>query len=168
MVGRACAVGAAVLALVAGAAPGAGAASGAEAGSGAVARGRAAEAELSFHGAAVLADGRLDVRFLSRNHGPAAVPDATVRLRWSAPLEDRLALPGGCVRAERRAVLCRVGPLPAGGPGVQVRLRVGLRGAPSEVLMEFTAVWSGGTADRGRDDERRRVLVLDTGDTYYF
>jgi len=156
MVGRACAVGAAVLALVAGAAPGAGA------------EGRAAEAHLSFHGAAVLADGRLDVRFLPRNHGPAAVPDATVRLRWSAPLEDRDTLPRACVRAERRAVLCRVGPLPVDGLGEQIRLRVGLRGAPSEVLMEFDAVWSGGTVDRSRDDDRRRVLVLDTGDTYYF
>jgi hypothetical protein len=29
-------------------------------------------------------------------------------------------------------------------------------------------VWRGGTVDRNRENDRRRVLVLDTGDPYYF
>ncbi|MFD7305069.1 hypothetical protein ACFV83_29760 [Streptomyces pharetrae] len=70
------------------------------------------------------------------------MPDAPVRLRWSAPPEDRLALSRACVRTERRAVLCRVGPVPVDGLGERSPLRVGLRGAPSEVLMECDAVGS--------------------------
>lgn len=126
------------------------------------------EADLAYHGAAVMAGGRMDLRFTPRNHGPAAVPDATVRLRWSEPLVDRQVLPEGCAREAERVVVCRVGALAADGVGERVELRVRLRGAPSEVLLEIDTVWNGGTVDLNRANDRQRVLVLDSGDEYYF
>ncbi|CAM5572287.1 hypothetical protein [Streptomyces griseorubiginosus] len=126
------------------------------------------EADLAYHGAASLAGGRVDLRFTPRNHGPAAVPDATVRLRWSEPLEDLLTLPDGCARAEERVVLCRVGALGADAVGERVEMRVRLVGVPSEVLLEIDTVWNGGTVDLNRANDRQRVLVLDSGDEYYF
>ncbi|MFC8345813.1 hypothetical protein [Streptomyces sp. NPDC057280] len=128
----------------------------------------APEADLAYHGAATMAAGRVDVRFTPRNHGPSAVPDATVRLRWSEPLADRQTLPDGCARTGARVVLCRVGALDADGLGEQVELRVRLRGEPPEVLLEMDTVWSGGVVDRNRANDRQRVLVLETGDAYYF
>jgi hypothetical protein len=47
-------------------------------------------------------------------------------------------------------------------------MRVRLRGTPSEVLLEIDTVWNGGTVDRNRENDRQRVLVLDSGDQYYF
>ncbi|WP_328749482.1 hypothetical protein OHT57_29025 [Streptomyces sp. NBC_00285] len=126
------------------------------------------EADLAYHGAASMSGGRVDVRFTPRNHGPAAVPDATVRLRWSEPLVDRQTLPDGCARAEERVVLCRVGALAADEVGERVEMRVRLLGVPSEVLLEIDTVWNGGTVDRNRENDRQRVLVLDSGDEYYF
>ncbi|MDH6586448.1 hypothetical protein M2161_005554 [Streptomyces sp. SAI-133] len=126
------------------------------------------EADLAYHGAASLSGGRVDLRFTPRNHGPAAVPDATVRLRWSEPLVNEQTLPAGCARSEERVVLCRVGALAADGLGGRVELRARLRGAPSEVLLEIDTVWNGGTVDRNRENDRQRVLVLDSGDEYYF
>ncbi|WP_282702990.1 hypothetical protein [Streptomyces sp. CC219B] len=126
------------------------------------------EADLAYHGAAAMSEGRVDVRFTPRNHGPSAVPDASVRLRWSEPLANRQVLPAGCARAGARALLCRVGGLAADEVGEAVELRVRLRGVPSEVLLEIDTVWSGGVVDRNRANDRQRVLVLDTGDAYYF
>ncbi|MFE9443369.1 hypothetical protein ACFYO2_31275 [Streptomyces sp. NPDC006602] len=126
------------------------------------------EADLAFHGSAAMASGVVDVRFTPRNHGPSAVSDATVRLRWSEPLALRQVLPGGCARSGLRVVLCRVGALAADGLGERVELRVRLRGAPSEVLLEIDTVWNGGVVDLNRANDRQRVLVLDTGDEYYF
>ncbi|MET7692243.1 hypothetical protein ABZT06_30395 [Streptomyces sp. NPDC005483] len=126
------------------------------------------EADLAYHGAASLAGELADVRFTPRNHGPAAVPDATVRLRWSEPLVNEQTLPQGCARSEERVVLCRVGALAADGVGERVAMRVRLRGVPSEVLLEIDTVWGGGTVDRNRENDRQRVLVLDSGDEYYF
>ncbi|WP_406494523.1 hypothetical protein OHB06_28555 [Streptomyces sp. NBC_01604] len=126
------------------------------------------EADLAYHGTASMAFGVVDVRFTPRNHGPSAVPDATVRLRWSQPLAFRQVLPDGCARSGLRVVLCRVGALAADGLGERVELGVRLRGAPSEVLLEVDTVWSGGVVDRNRANDRQRVLVLDTGDEYYF
>ncbi|MES5824317.1 hypothetical protein [Streptomyces sp. RG80] len=126
------------------------------------------EADLAYHGAASMAGGQVDVRFTPRNHGPSAVPDATVRLRWSEPLANRQELPTGCARSGARVVLCRVGALAADGLGEQIGLRLRLRGAPAEVLLEIDTVWSGGVVDRNRLNDRQRVLVLDTGDTYFF
>src|SRR5882762_1846350 len=71
------------------------------------------EADLAYHGSAAMTAGRFDVRFTPRNHGPSAVPDATVRLRWSKPLADRQTLPEGCARSGERAVVCRTGALAA-------------------------------------------------------
>lgn len=126
------------------------------------------EADLAYHGAVSMAAGHVDVRFTPRNHGPSAVPDATVRLRWSEPLANRQLLPDGCARSGPRAVLCRVGALAADGLGDQIGLRLRLRGEPSEALLEIDTVWSAGVVDRNHMNDRQRVLVLDTGDTYYF
>ncbi|MGI5377311.1 hypothetical protein ACQEV2_24320 [Streptomyces sp. CA-251387] len=128
------------------------------------------EADLAYHGSAALSAGRVDVRFTPHHSGPSALPDsaATVRLRWSEPLAERQVLPEGCAREGERAVLCRVGVLNADGVGERIELGVRLRGAPSEVLLEFDTVRSGTAVDGERSEERQRVLVLDTGDTYYF
>ncbi|MGY6025047.1 hypothetical protein [Streptomyces spinosirectus] len=126
------------------------------------------EADLAYHGVVSMAGGRVDLRLVPRNHGPSAVPDATVRLTWSAPLVDGQALPEGCARSGARVVLCRVGALAADDVGRPIGLRVRLRGAPSEVVLETDTVWSGGAVDRNRVNDRQRVLVLDTGDDYYF
>lgn len=126
------------------------------------------EADLAYHGSASVASGLVHVRFTPRNHGPSAVPDATVRLRWSETLASGQVLPGGCARSGGREVLCRVGALGADELGEPISLRVRLRGAPSEVMLEIDTVWSGGVVDRNRQNDRQRVLVLDTGDTYYF
>ncbi|GAB2721147.1 hypothetical protein [Streptomyces bullii] len=134
----------------------------------AVGAGGGPEADLAYHGSAVLTGGLVDVRLTPRNHGPSAVPDATVRLRWSAPLENRAELPQGCARSGRQGVLCRTGPLAADGVGERIDLRVRLRGAPGEVLLELDTVWGGGAVDRDRRNDRQRVLVLDTGDPYHF
>ncbi|MEU6913047.1 hypothetical protein [Streptomyces olindensis] len=126
------------------------------------------EADLAYHGSAVMSAGLVDLAFTPRNHGPAAVPDATVRLRWSRPLTDRQELPEGCARSGPRVVLCRTGALPAEGAGERIGLRVRVLGAPSEVVVELETVWGGGAVDRHRGNDRQRVLVLDTGDPYHF
>jgi len=133
------------------------------------AAGPAAEADLSYHGYAVMAGGRVDVRLTPRNHGPADVADATVRLRWSAPLSaGEQRLPAGCARTGRQEVVCRTGALVADGAGEQIVARVWLRGRPAEVTMTVGTVWGGGAVDRNRSNDRQAVLVLDTGDAYFF
>ncbi|MFV0134397.1 hypothetical protein ACLGIH_14335 [Streptomyces sp. HMX87] len=128
----------------------------------------APEADLAYHGSAVLDGGRVDVAFVPLNHGPAAVPDATVRLRWSVPPAVRHELPAGCARSEPHVVLCRTGALAADGAGERIALRMWLPDAPSEVVVELETVWGGGAVDRNRQNDRQRVLVLDTGDAYHF
>ncbi|MEY9993352.1 hypothetical protein ABIE67_005384 [Streptomyces sp. V4I8] len=153
--------GAAVAAVVGGAPPAAGAVGG-----------RGAEADLTYHGSAAMSGGRVHLRFTPHHHGlgagPAPTAAATVGLRWSEPLADRQELPQGCARAGERVVWCRAGVPAAGGAGETLGLRVRLRGAPSEVLLEFDTLWSGGVADGTRRSGRQRVLVLDTGDSYHF
>jgi hypothetical protein len=126
------------------------------------------EADLAYHGSATMTGGRVDVRFTPRNHGPSAVPDATVRLRWSKPLADAQTLPAGCARSGDRVVVCRTGALAADAVGERIEVRVRLRDASSEVLLELDTVWGGGAVDGNRANDQQRVLVLDTGDTYYF
>jgi hypothetical protein len=138
------------------------------AGAAPVSAGGGPEADLAYHGSALLDSGRVDIRLTPRNHGPSAVADATVRLRWSVPLADRQTLPVGCARSGERGVLCRTGALAADGVGEGILLGVRLRGAPAEVLLELDTVWGGGAVDRNRQNDRQRVLVLDTGDSYYF
>ncbi|MFI5798797.1 hypothetical protein [Streptomyces sp. NPDC051677] len=136
---------------------------------GALAGGAATEADLSYHGFAVMDGPRVDVRLTPRNHGPGDVADATVRLRWSVPLaagEPRL--PAGCARTGRQEVVCRTGALAADGLGEQIALRVWLRGRPAEVTMAVDTLWGGGAVDRNRSNDRQQVLVLDTGDAYFF
>ncbi|MGI5410356.1 hypothetical protein ACQEV9_26695 [Streptomyces chartreusis] len=130
---------------------------------------RGAEVGLAYHGSAGIVGERVDVRFTPHNHGAAAVPDSVVRIRWSQPLEEGQTLPARCAPEGDRAVRCRVGRLGAHDTGERIGLRVRLREAPTEVLLEFDPVGSDGTVDESRAAaERQRVLVLDTGDTYYF
>ncbi|MFD0311779.1 hypothetical protein [Streptomyces sp. NPDC127119] len=126
------------------------------------------EADLAFHGRLWMDDGRVELRMTPQNHGPFGVDDATVRLRWSAPLADEQRLPAGCARSGARTVLCRTGALPADGWGRTVTLAVRLRGEPSEVTLGIDAVWGGGAVDRNHRNDRQEVLVLDTGDSYVF
>lgn len=130
--------------------------------------GGAPEADLVYHGSAVMYGKRVEVRLTPRNEGPARVPGASVRLRWSVPLADRQTLPAGCVRADQRTVVCGTGPLDADGLGEQIALGVTLRSKASEATLELDTVWSGGTVDRDRTNDRTRVLILDTGDDYSF
>ena len=126
------------------------------------------EADLAYHGSATMTGGRFDVRFTPRNHGPSAVPDATVRLRWSKPLAASQTLPEGCARSGERAVVCRTGALAADEIGERMEVRVRLRDVSSEVVLELDTVWGGGAVDGNRANDQQRVLVLDTGDRYYF
>ncbi|MBV2354986.1 hypothetical protein KUM39_11520 [Streptomyces sp. J2-1] len=128
----------------------------------------APRADLTLHGSAVLAEGRAEVRLTPRNNGPAAVPDAGVLLRWSAPLAERQKLPGGCAPTDGRTVLCRTGALPADGTGEPLRVRVRFAGRPSEVTLELDTAWTGGVLDTDRSNDRLSVLVLETGDEYAF
>ncbi|QIZ01845.2 hypothetical protein HEP87_30580 [Streptomyces sp. S1D4-11] len=128
----------------------------------------APEADLAYHGSVSVAAGLVDVRLTPRNQGPSAVEDATVRLRWSAPLADVQRLPGACARSGERVVVCRTGPLAVDGLGDQIRLQVRLRGEPSEVTLEIDTVWGGGAVDRDHGNDQERVLALDTGDSYVF
>ncbi|MET7745316.1 hypothetical protein [Streptomyces sp. NPDC005385] len=126
------------------------------------------EADLAYHGAASMAAGRVDVRLTPRNHGPDPVDDATVRLRWSAALDDTQVLPAGCARSGERVVVCRTGALPADGLGEEIRMTVRLREVASEVTLGLDTVWGGGSVDRNHANDRQQVLVLDTGDAYAF
>ncbi|MGD1222858.1 MULTISPECIES: hypothetical protein [Streptomyces] len=94
--------------------------------------------------------------------------DATVRLRWSAALADVQWLPDGCARAGARDLVCRTGALSADGAGREIRMSVLLKGVPSEVTLGIDTVWGGGAVDSNRANDRQRVLVLDTGDSYAF
>lgn len=64
--------------------------------------------------------------------------------------------------------MCRTGALAADGSGEQIVLRVWLRGRPREVTMAVDTLWGGGAVDRNRSNDRQQVLVLDTGDAYFF
>ncbi|WP_189860764.1 hypothetical protein [Streptomyces poonensis] len=128
----------------------------------------APDADLAHHGHVVLHAGRADVRLAVRNHGPSSVDDATVRLRWSEPLADRQALPRRCARSDAWTVVCGTGALAADGLDEVIRLRVRLKGAPSEVLLEIGTAWAGGAIDRNHRNDHQHVLALDTGDTYRF
>ncbi|MYW15532.1 hypothetical protein GT039_08005 [Streptomyces sp. SID2955] len=128
----------------------------------------APEADVTLHGTAVLDGDRVQVRLTPRNEGPAAVADATVRLRWSVPLADGQELPARCVREDERAVLCGTGALAVDAVGEQLRLPVRLRERAPEVTLEIDTVWSAGVLDKDRSNDRMAVLVLATGDPYAF
>ncbi|WP_225101516.1 hypothetical protein [Streptomyces sp. CoH27] len=126
------------------------------------------EADLAFHGTALMAGDTVDVRLTPRNNGPAAVPDATVRLRWSVPLAVAQQLPARCVREDERTVVCSTGALAVNGVGEQVMVPVRLMEKASEVTLEIGTVWGGGAVDRDHTNDELKVLVLDTGDAYAF
>jgi hypothetical protein len=130
--------------------------------------GSAPRADLAFHGSAVMNGDQMEVRLTPRNNGPTAVPDASVRLRWSAPLAERQRLPVGCARTDERSVVCGTGALPAGGVGEWIRVPVRLAERTEEVTLEVDTAWGGGVVDTDRSNDQLRVLVLDTGDAYSF
>ncbi|MEU1405496.1 hypothetical protein ABZ471_24580 [Streptomyces sp. NPDC005728] len=126
------------------------------------------EADLAFHGSAVMSGDQVEVRLTPSNSGPSAVPDATVLLRWSAPLAEQQQLPSGCARTDERTVVCGTGTLAAAETGDQIKVTVRLKGKPSEVTLEVDTAWNGGVVDKDRANDQLKVLVLDTGDAYAF
>ncbi|MFF3910780.1 hypothetical protein ACFYZJ_33650 [Streptomyces sp. NPDC001848] len=123
---------------------------------------------LASHGYVSLSGGRADVRLTPRNDGWAAVAGATVRLHFSRALDGAQQLPQGCAVADPSTVWCGTGPLPGGGVGREIRLRVGLEGAPAEVRLEVDTLRDGDAADRDPAGDRQHVLALETGDEYAF
>ncbi|MFE4252060.1 hypothetical protein ACFRU3_21655 [Streptomyces sp. NPDC056910] len=126
------------------------------------------EVDLAYHGQVAMSRGRVETRLIPQNHGPSSVADATLRLRWSAPVTDMRGLPPMCVRADKQTVLCRTGALPADSRGRRIRVSARLAGAPSEVTVRIDTMWSGGAADHNPQNNTHKVLALDTGDVYYF
>ncbi|MGW2745081.1 hypothetical protein [Streptomyces sp. NPDC001450] len=126
------------------------------------------EADLSFHGSAVMRGDQVEVRVSPHNDGPSAVSGASVRLRWSVPLAERQLLPDGCARADERTVVCDTAALDADETGEQITVAVRLAEAPSEFMLEVDTAWNGGAVDRDRSNDQLKVLVLDTGDAYAF
>ncbi|MEV6112555.1 hypothetical protein AB0L59_08485 [Streptomyces sp. NPDC052109] len=127
-----------------------------------------AEADLAFHGTAVMNGDRVEVKLTPRNNGPAAVADGTVRLRWSAALAEEQQWPARCAREDERTVVCGTGALTANAVGEQLDVPVRLRDRPSEVTLQIETVWGGGTTDKDHSNDQLKVLVLDTGDAYAF
>ncbi|WP_369365208.1 hypothetical protein AB5L52_19190 [Streptomyces sp. CG4] len=128
----------------------------------------APEADLAFHGTAVLAGDRAVVKLTPRDNGPAAVTGATVRLRWSVESAEPQRLPARCAREDARTVVCGTGAPAVHGAGAELTVPVRLKGRPSEVTLETDTAWGGGAVDRNRANDRLKVLVLNTGDAYAF
>ncbi|WP_341868957.1 hypothetical protein [Streptomyces diastatochromogenes] len=128
----------------------------------------APEADLSFHGSAVMDGARVEVLVTPHNDGPEAVSGASVQLRWSVPLAEEQQLPGGCARTDERTVVCDTGALAPGESGEQLGVTVRLAEEPSEVTLEVDTAWNGGAVDKDRSNDQLKVLVLDTGDAYAF
>ncbi|MFI5621534.1 hypothetical protein [Streptomyces sp. NPDC051567] len=126
------------------------------------------EADVSYHGRVALARGTLRILLLPENDGPAALPNATVRLRLSADLADRQELAPGCARAGHREVVCETGPLPSQGRGRHIGIALDLRERVPEVVVRVDTWWNGGATDRDRANNEHVVLALDTGDPYTF
>ncbi|GHI05831.1 hypothetical protein Scel_41520 [Streptomyces cellostaticus] len=126
------------------------------------------EADLVFHGSAVMDGDRVEVRLTPGDNGPSAVPDASVLLRWSVPLAEAQRLPAGCARTDERTVVCGTGPLAVDEAGEQIKVAVRLKEKPAEVTLEVDTAWNGGVADKNRANDQLKVLVLGTGDAYAF
>ncbi|MFJ7587035.1 hypothetical protein ACIQZO_06500 [Streptomyces sp. NPDC097617] len=126
------------------------------------------EADVAYHGRVALAGSRLRIWLVPENDGPAALPNATLRVRLSAELADRQELSGGCARAGSREVVCETGPLPLHGRGRHVALQLELRERTPEVAVRVDTWWNGGATDRNHANNEHVVLALDTGDTYAF
>ncbi|MEV4947581.1 hypothetical protein [Streptomyces sp. NPDC053755] len=128
----------------------------------------APEADLAHHGHVSLWDGRLGLRLVSENHGPAHVSQATVRLGFSHPLAGGQRLPAACLWVSDRIIACRTGELRAAGAAGELTLDLRAAGSPDEMTVDIGTVWSDGAADRHPGNDRHRVLVLATGDPYVF
>ncbi|MGW8333478.1 hypothetical protein ACWGLE_36935 [Streptomyces sp. NPDC055897] len=157
----------------AGAAAGAGtggAASGAAAGAEVegAASGAGAEADVAYHGHVSLWNGRVGVWLTTDNHGPAQVSGATVRLRFSVPLDPGATLPPSCLRGGPATLLCGTGSMRAAGSGVRLALDVAVAGDPAEVALDIDTAWNGGANDRNPANNTHRVLAPATGDPYSF
>ncbi|WP_329381087.1 hypothetical protein OG625_16570 [Streptomyces sp. NBC_01351] len=126
------------------------------------------EADVSYHGRVALAEAQLRIWLVPENDGPAAVPNATVRLRLSVDLADRQQLPSGCARAGLREVVCETGPMPLHGHGRHIGMALGLRERAPEVVLRVDTWWNGGATDRNLANNEHVVLALDTGDAYAF
>ncbi|MGZ9932605.1 hypothetical protein ACXNSR_22355 [Streptomyces sp. NC-S4] len=126
------------------------------------------EADVAYHGRVALSGARLRIWLVPENDGPAALPNATVRVRLSAELADRQELAEGCARAGLREVVCETGPLPLHGRGRHIGLRLELREQEPEVAVRVDTWWNGGATDRNRTNNEHVVLALDTGDAYAF
>lgn len=133
-----------------------------------VSRAVAPEADVAHHGRISLREGRIEVRLRTGNRGPSPLADATVRLRFSAPLASWQPLPGGCLRADSRTVLCGTGPLRVAEAARRTALELRLTGRPAEVTVRVDTLWNGGASDRNRRNDAHEVLVLSTGDAYAF
>ncbi|MFJ8308864.1 MULTISPECIES: hypothetical protein [unclassified Streptomyces] len=127
-----------------------------------------AEADVSYHGHVSLWNGRVGVWLETANHGPVAVPGATVRLRFSVPLAAGVSLPPACLRTGRSTVQCSTGPMRAAGTGAQLALDLALVGKPAQVTVDIGTVWNGGLSDRNPANNTHHVLALATGDPYTF
>ncbi|WP_343234508.1 MULTISPECIES: hypothetical protein [unclassified Streptomyces] len=126
------------------------------------------EADVAYHGRLALARGRLRILLVPENEGPAALANATVRLRLSADLADRQELAGGCARAGVREVVCETGELPLHGRGRHIGLVLELKEPVAEVVLRVDTLWNGGATDRNHANNEHAVLALDTGDSYAF
>ncbi|WP_018552215.1 MULTISPECIES: hypothetical protein [unclassified Streptomyces] len=134
-----------------------------------VARTLVPEADVSHHGHVSLRGDVLGIWLRSENNGPSDVPWVTVRLRVSVPPADGQELPGACLRADPRTVLCRTGPLRADGSQQRrLALHLKLRGRPDEVVVRIDTAWNGGATDRNAKNSEHEVLAPATGDPYVF
>ncbi|MEV6550852.1 hypothetical protein AB0M57_19400 [Streptomyces sp. NPDC051597] len=127
-----------------------------------------AEADISYHGHISLWSGRVGVWVEPSNHGPTAVPDATLRLRFSSPLAGAEPLPPGCLRGSTETVLCSTGAMRAAGAGRPIALDLRIAGSPAEVVVNINTSWSGGVGDRNPGNNTHRVLAPATGDKYAY
>ncbi|KOU18627.1 hypothetical protein ADK52_30475 [Streptomyces sp. WM6372] len=126
------------------------------------------EADVAYHGRVSLSQGRLRVWVVPQNEGPAALPNATLRVRLSAELADRQELAQGCARAGLREVVCETGALPLHGRGRHIGLMLDLKQPVPEVVVRIDTWWNGGASDRDLSNNQHAVLALDTGDSYAF
>lgn len=126
------------------------------------------EADVAYHGRVSLSRGLLRVWVVPQNEGPAALSDATLRVRLSAELADRQELAEGCARAGLREVMCETGALPLHGRGRHIGLLLALKEPVPEVVVRIDTWWNGGASDRDLSNNQHTVLALDTGDSYAF
>ncbi|MER5358038.1 hypothetical protein [Streptomyces sp. NPDC002785] len=136
---------------------------------GAGAGGIAPEADVSLHGHVSLWGTGLGVWVRSQNRGPSNLAGVTVRVRTSVSLSGRQELPGSCLQADPRTVLCRTDALRADATeGRQLALELQLAGRPDEVVVRVDTLWNGGATDRNQKNNNHEVLAPATGDEYVF